>query len=171
MSVRRTLAAALAAGVLLSGCSDDPEPTFEPPASPSPSESESSSAQPEAQSPEEFIREWVKLQRDMQNTGDVDAYLRASKGCRSCSSTAQIVRDYYAAGGFVRTDGRSILDIDQIKAEETYDIKVRSAPTEYKESADAPLESFPGGVTTYRVTLRPHGQTWILTNEVEVSDS
>ena len=170
MSVRPTLAVLLAAGLLLAGCSDDPEPRFEPTDPPSPTESETSAA-PEAQTPEEFIREWVELQRDMQNTGEVDAYLEASHGCESCSSTARIVEDYYGAGGFVRTDGRSILDIQPIRPGETYDVKVRSAPTEYKKSAGGPLESFPGGVTTYRVTLKPKGDSWILTNEVEVSDS
>lgn len=56
MSVRRHAAALLAAALLLAGCSDDPEPRFEPTETPSPTES-SSAAEPEAQTPEEFIRE------------------------------------------------------------------------------------------------------------------
>lgn len=170
MSVRRTVVALVGAALLASGCSDDPESRFQPTDPPSPTES-TTTAQPEAQSPEEFIREWVELQRDMQNTGNVDEYLVASAGCESCLSTARLVEGYYAAGGFVRTQGRSILAIRPIKRGETYDVKVRSAPTEYRESADGPLQSFAGGVTTYRVTLRRQNNSWILTDEVEVSDS
>ena len=58
MSVRCTLAAALAAGLLLAGCTDEPEPEFTPTETPSPSASESETAEPEAQGPEEFIEEW-----------------------------------------------------------------------------------------------------------------
>jgi len=167
MSVRRTAAAVLAAGLLLAGCSDDPEPIFEPTETPSPTES-SPTAEPEAQSPEDFIREWLVLQRDMQNTGDVDAYLAASRGCSSCESAASIVTDYYAAGGYVRTKGRSLIALTPIDEGKTYDLKVRSAPTKYKESADAPVQGFPGGVSTYRVTLRQTDSGWILSDEVEV---
>jgi len=170
MSVRRTWAALATAALLLAGCSDDPEPRYEPTESPSPSESETS-AEPEAQTPEEFLAEWVVLQRNMQNSGDTEAFLAASKGCESCEETARLVERFYADGGFVKTDGRSILEITTLELNKTYDVRVRSAPTKYKEAANGPLQSFPGGVTTYRVTLRPNGQTWILTDELEVSDS
>ncbi len=83
MSVRRTLAAGLAAGLLLAGCTDEPEPEFTPTESPSPSPSasESETAEPEAQSPEEFIEEWFDLNLEMQNTGDTRPFLNASRGC------------------------------------------------------------------------------------------
>ncbi len=65
MGVRRTLAALVGAALLLAGCTDEPTPRFDPTPSPSPTESETT-AEPEAQSPEEFIREWVDLDREMQ---------------------------------------------------------------------------------------------------------
>ncbi len=170
MSVRRSAALVLAAAVLLAGCQDEPEPEFDPTPTESPSESESSEA-PEAQTAEEFIEKWVGLQRDMQNTGETASFLAASPGCRSCRETANLIEEYYANGGFVRTEGRAILDISQLKEDRVYDVRVRSAPTEYKRREGGPVETFPGGVTTYRVTLKKFDGEWRLTDEVEVSDS
>ena len=77
--VQRLLASLACCGLLaLAGCSDDsssagPDPSpsvssSEP--SPSPTETE------DAESPEEFVRRWVDVDREMQNSGDTDAYRR-----------------------------------------------------------------------------------------------
>ena len=166
MSVRRTVAALVGAAFLLAGCSGDPEPRFTPTASPSESET---TAEPQAQTPEEFIEEWVALQRDMQNTGDTEEFLAVSQGCESCEDAARLIDQFYAAGGFVETDGRTVLGIRTVQRNRVYEVRVRSAPTRYKETASSPLKSFPGGFTTYRVTLQQRGDQWILTDELEVS--
>lgn len=170
MSVRRTATALIVTVLLLAGCSGDPEPRFTPTESPSPSKSEAS-AEPEAQTPEEFLAAWMALQREMQNTGETEEFLAASKGCDSCEDTARLVEQFYAAGGFIKTDGRSILDIRTVQENRIYDVRVRSAPTKYRRDSSAPVRSFPGGVTTYRVTLRKQDLKWILIDELEVSDS
>ncbi len=106
MSVRRTVAALLGAALLLAGCSDDPEPRFQPTDSPSPTESESS-AEPEAQTPEEFIREWFELNTEMQNTGETEAFLETSARLQSLQQTwLDEWSEFYADGGFIRIDGR-----------------------------------------------------------------
>ena len=172
MSVRRSAALALVAVLVLAGCQDEPEPQFEPTPSDSSSPTDpETSEEPEAQSAEEFILHWMGLQRDMQNTGQTAEFLAASRGCRSCAATARLVEDYYASGGFVRTDGRAILDIQEVTDDRVYDVRVRSAPTKYRERRGGPLQEFPGGITTYRITVQQASGAWVLTDEVEVSDS
>jgi hypothetical protein len=167
MSVRRTLAAALAAGVLLAGCSDDPEPTFEPPASPSPSESETSSAEPEAQSPEEFIREWFELNTEMQNSGETDEFLRVSRGCRPCSGLAKRVKRIYGDGGFIEIASQDVVEMDLGSRSSTikqFDVVVQTAPTRYRESEGADLANYDGGRATYQLTIIREGDTWRMDN-------
>ena len=67
MSVRRSAALALIAALVLAGCQDEPEPRFEPTPSHSSSPTDPETDEPEAQTAQRFIREWVALQRDMQN--------------------------------------------------------------------------------------------------------
>jgi hypothetical protein len=166
MSVRRTLAATLVAGVLLAGCSDDPEPTFEPPASPSPSESESSSAKPEAQSPEEFIREWFALNTEMQNSGETEAFLAVSLQCDPCSKLAKQVEEIYGAGGSIRLRGQSVERVRRIGSGE-FSVVVNAAPTVYTESESAPETRLPGGPNEYRMFLRKRDGAWMISDYLD----
>jgi hypothetical protein len=168
MSVRRTLAATLAAGVLLAGCSDDPEPTFEPPASPSPSESESSSAEPEAQSPEEFIREWVMLDNAMTVSGETEEFRAASKGCDACESYADQVEGIYEEGGFIRTRGRTVVDVRPAQGRNAYELEIESAPTKYREMEGGPLRKLEGGAATFRLVLGKRNDQWVVIDEVQL---
>lgn len=167
MSVRRTVAALVGAALLLAGCSGDPEPRFEPPDSPSPSESETS-AEPEAQTPEEFIREWFRVGTEMQNTGDTAAFRSLSKDCKPCASFADDVEDVYRAGGYISIESERLLDVKQL-ASGDYVVKVRSSPTEFRESSDAQVDSFPGGVNTYQVALTERDGSWLLADYLDRS--
>ncbi|GAA1476883.1 hypothetical protein GCM10009623_13290 [Nocardioides aestuarii] len=167
MSVRRTAAAVLAAGLLLAGCSDDPEPQFEPTESPAPTES-SSSAAPEAQSPEEFIREWVALDNEMTKSGDTAAFRAASVGCDPCNSYADRIEDIYASGGFVNTDGRQVMSVKKAELRGAYELKVDSSPTKYRERAGGKIKSLPGGDLTFRLVLRKRQGDWIVADEVQL---
>ncbi|MDR7252254.1 hypothetical protein J2X46_001230 [Nocardioides sp. BE266] len=158
MHVRRALALAVAVPLLLAGCTDEAEPTPKMPdptsssSSPSPSELET----PEAESAEDFVRRWVDVDRDMQNSGDVGAYTSISSKCRTCMSVAERVEGIFGAGGFVKTNGLTILRIvDQSGAEgrKVFDVRVRSSPTVFKESANAKEQRLPGGTVTYRMRL------------------
>ncbi len=159
MHVRRSLALALAVPLLLAGCSDDAEPTPKMPepstsSSPTPTESET----PEAESPEDFVRRWVDLDRAMQNSGDTADYLAVSSKCKSCVAVAKRIQGIFEAGGFVQTDGLEILNvIDQSGAtgRKVLDVRVRSSPTVLRESAGAREQRLPGGTVTYRMRLSP----------------
>jgi hypothetical protein len=172
MSVRRTLAAALAAGVLLAGCSDDPEPTFEPPASPSPSESESSSAEPEAQSPEEFVREWFELNFQMQNSGDTQAFRAASKDCATCNDIAERVDDIYKAGGTIRLASQEVLRIElgaRSRTVKQYEVAVLTSSTVYREAAGSKSKRLEGGRSSYTVTVAVDGSEQWRMESVQVT--
>lgn len=159
MSVRRTLAAALAAGLLLTGCTDEPEPEFTPTETPSPSVTESETAAPEAQSPEEFIQEWFDLNTEMQNTGETDVFLSSSPGCKPCARLADQVEEFYDAGGFIRVKRQTVGNVDELGGG-TFMVTVDAAPTTYKESSSAQPTRLGGGPNEYRIVLRKRGSEW-----------
>ena len=172
MSVRRALAVAAALPLLLAGCSEgEAEPKM-----PDPSPSSSSStptAEPtvEQESPEEFVRRWVRADREMQNSGEVDDYLALSKRCKPCKSVAERVQAIFEAGGYVKTDGlviRRITDNSGGDGPKVLDVSVRSSPTVLKESADAEPQTLPGGDVVYRMRLSPQAP-WELLNLTQLA--
>lgn len=158
MLVRSALALALAVPLLLAGCTDEPEPKMPDPtpssSAPSPSPSESETA--EVESAEEFIRRWVAVNTEMQNSGSVDEYASLSSKCNACIETAERVRKIYANGGFVRTEGwmlQKVTDRSGPRGGPILDLRIDSAPTTLKESSDAAEDSYPGGNIVMRARL------------------
>lgn len=167
MSVRRTVAALVGAVLLLAGCAGDPEPRFTPTQSPSPTESETS-AEPEAQTPEEFIREWFRVGTAMQNTGDTATFRSMSDDCEPCETFADDIEAVYDAGGYISIESERVLDVKQMESGD-YVVNVRSTPTKFRESSDAQVDSFPGGVNTYQVTLTGRNGSWLLADYLDRS--
>jgi hypothetical protein len=79
----------------------------------------------------------------------------------------------YAGGGYVRTKGWSARSIEVSEpgtdgsVELTFE--VRSAPTKFKESADAAVQRLPGGRFRELMTLAPRGDSWVVTNLEQVA--
>jgi hypothetical protein len=170
MSVRRTAAALLTAGLLLTGCSDDPEPRFEPTETPSPTES-SATAEPQAQSPEEFIREWFALNTEMQNTGETEAFLSLSRNCQACEDLAERVDSIYSAGGFIRLKRQEVMSIkagSRSTMIKQFDVTVRVTPTQYRESERGPVEEFSGGTARTRITVVRNQGQWFMESLVQL---
>src|SRR5688500_14938940 len=113
MSVRRTAAALLGIALLLTGCTDDAEPRFEPIPSASPSESETS-AEPEAQTPEEFIREWFAAALEMQNSGRTEPVAELSRDCQPCRDLIGTVESIYESGGSIRIDSVEVTRVEAV---------------------------------------------------------
>jgi len=94
-AVQRFLVTLAVPLVLLVSCSDDPEPILAPspgstptPTTESAEPSPTESAEPE--SPEEFIRRWVELSTELQNTGDAEEFVSVSDDdCRPCRDFAE----------------------------------------------------------------------------------
>ena len=103
----RALAALAFVGVLVAGCTDDPEPKIADPtpsssssvATPSPTVSEA--ADPE-QAYREFIDTYVAAISDSLSTGDPSAWLAMSdRECKNCRGVAKSLRQAFAGGGSI----------------------------------------------------------------------
>jgi hypothetical protein len=162
MHVRRALALTLAVPLLLAGCSDDPEPTPKLPdptsSTPTPTETET----PEAESAEDFIRRWVEEDRRMFETGDTEAFLAMGPDCDDCKNIAATADRIYDAGGEVRWDGWTILELARKgkPSSHTYRFVVESAPTRYRESPSGPWKRLDGGRVVQLIVLEPVETSW-----------
>ncbi len=166
--MKRFLAALTCCGLLaLSSCSDDSSSSADPP-SPTPTSTSSEPSPTQAvETPEEFVRRWVEVDREMQNSGDTAEYRRLTEGCTACEGVADQVDDIYAAGGYVKTDGLLIKRIRAGQPDSNGEVEVRlavtSTPTEYVEEAGGPKQSLPGGRVTYLVTLHTNEDSYVIT--------
>jgi hypothetical protein len=162
------LLVALSCALLLPACSTSSSTTGSPPPVPATSSSEpSTTPTPERETPEEFVRRWVEVDREMQNTGDTAEYRRMTRRCPPCDGVADQVEGIYAAGGYLKTDGLKIRTLRTGSPDANNEVEVRlearSTPTEYVEKAGGPLKAFPGGLVTYLVTLQPSQASWTIT--------
>jgi hypothetical protein len=162
--VRRWVAVAVVLPVLAAGCSDDPEPRFEP--SPSPTESTSSAA-PEPKAWEvkseagayAFVRHWVATLNDAGRTGDTDELSALSaKPCGTCRNIIGYIDDVYGEGGEVRSDGWRIVNLGELP--ENFDGKRASVPARIRESRQVVLRRNPNK----RVVVEP--STFTMTFDV-----
>lgn len=156
MPVRRSLAGALTAPLLILSACGGSSSVADPPVSPS---APSPSADPPRhETPEAFIRRWANAEQAMQNTGRTQRYLTLSRGCRACHVLARTVARYYARGGFVHWEGwdiRSIRHYPSAADSLSFQVRSDSAPTVYRTSGGSPEQHLPGGDITYILTLKP----------------
>jgi hypothetical protein len=112
---------------------------------------------PRTESVEHFIRRWAAAEERMLNSGRTAAYLALSESCAECRALAQTVHGFYAAGGYVHTDGWRI---DSVKgppsAEDVglYAVHVHTAPESIKEASARAVEHIPGRSVTYLLGVR-----------------
>jgi len=127
----------------------------------SPSAGETEAADDET--PEEFVRRWVEVDREMQNTGDTQEFRSISRNCVPCKGLADQVDRIYAAGGYVRTDGFTIRRL-VVGPTQGYQIEVRiwvdSAPTELVEVDGGEIQHLEGGKRIYIITVRKLKKHW-----------
>ena len=166
MHVRRVLALALAVPVLLAGCSDDPVPTPKIPdatsSSPTPTPTESET--PQAESPEDFIRRWVKAGDEMQVTGETAEYDAITPKCKPCQAFVDNVAAVYEGGGSADFAGSRIVNIKRVgDPPPTYDLTKVLPKTVIKRPGAEP-QTLPGGRTTIRVTLGKVDEEWVVTH-------
>lgn len=167
----RALTLAALTITLLSGCGGH-EPTPQVQAAPSATPTSSLTAKPETA--EEFIHRWNDEQGRMQD-GDTSAYRALVPDCAPCMQAADLVDSIYAAGGTVRTGGRTIQSITKRGSgedqEHVFRVVVESSPTILRESADAPPRRLLGGRSIYDVTLTSSDSGWTLEGYTKVITS
>ena len=120
--VRRWVAIAVVVPLLVSGCSDDPEPTFEEPTeTPSPTETTSEPSEPEAWEVRskagayEFVEHWVQtlnLSGAAGNTDELAALSRSS--CGTCANLIEYIDEVYGEGGSIRGRGWDVVQMGEI---------------------------------------------------------
>lgn len=152
---------------------DGPEPSPSPSASAtSPSTSDTGSPAPVAETPEEFIRRWIDVQTEMQNTGDTAEFRKLSKGCKPCSESADRIDQIYEAGGHVTTDGwtpTSFTNVGSVGRRVVARVEIENAPTELIESAGAEVQTLRAGQGVIEFTLRESVPSFVVVSLIEVS--
>ncbi|MBD3915354.1 hypothetical protein [Nocardioides hwasunensis] len=125
---------------------------------------ETETPEPEAESPEDFIRRWQAAADSMVVTGDASTFLAISKGCQACRTYAQQVLDVYADGGAVDFEGSEVLDMVRDSAEPpTYVVDVRAARLRIVTPGE-PDQTFPAATQRYRMILRAKAGSFIMRN-------
>ncbi|WP_210649199.1 hypothetical protein [Nocardioides sp. SYSU D00065] len=166
MHVRRALAVTLVAPLLLAGCTDEAEPTpkMPDPTTSSPASTPTETETAEQESPEEFIRRWVKAGDEMQVTGATEEYDRMAPRCEPCQAFVDNVRKVYADGGSAEFAGSRVVSmVRRGSSPPTYDV-TKVLPETIIKSGDGRTETLPGGRTTIRVTLGLTKGVWTVTH-------
>jgi hypothetical protein len=170
MGVRRTLAAALAAPLLLlAACGGTDTSTADPPISPDATTS-SPTGQPHRESPEHFIRRWARADTRIQVTGDTSKFREMSKGCEGCTRLADLVDRIYHRGGYVHTKGWRVRKITQTTAN-IFDLYVFSRPTTYTDSDNGPVHHLPSGPAHFQLRLTRQPGNWNVSALVQMASS
>jgi hypothetical protein len=176
--VRRWVAVAVVLPVLAAGCSDDPEPRFEP--SPSPTESTSSAAaKPKAWEVQSqagavaFAKHWIDVFNEAGQSGDTSDLKRLSAPeCKACSNFVNMIEDLYATGGRLETRGWAVqaavpaegLSVDRPRVS----MRVKQAPQKVHDGESGSVESFPGGYATFSARLTWMADSWSMSELVIV---
>jgi len=159
--------------VLLSGCGGGTDIAAPPSSAPAPvSTSPSPSASPSAvrESAKDFIRRWEAAGDAMQRDGDTAAFTAMSGGCKGCDAIARQVAQVYANGGVIKFAGTRIGWIHK-RSDYIYEVREIAGSTRLKESASATWKTLKGGSLTALVTLRPVGQSWLVTDYGQLAGS
>jgi hypothetical protein len=168
MVVRRILAGALLAPLLLlSACGGDDTSVADPPVSPT-SPSTSTADPPHRESAKAFIRRWAAEDTRIQQTGNTTRFRSMSRGCSGCSKLADLVDRIYKAGGFIRTKGWRVRKIIP-SGPRSYDLAVFSTTTTYRESSQGPVQTLPSGPATFQLHLAKAASSWRVTSLVQVA--
>jgi hypothetical protein len=167
MGVRRILAGALTAPLLLlSACSGD-DSVADPPVSSAPTSS-ATTQPPKRESAEHFIRRFYAAERQMENSGVTSQYERMVGSCRPCTALVKQVKDIYGAGGFIRWGGLTIDSISGTKAH-SYTVSFTAKPTHFQETETGEIKSLPGGKSTDLLTLARSSDRWIVVARARTS--
>lgn len=161
MPAGRTGAAALVIGLLVSGCSQDPQPRIET----APSTPATSSTPPpivaEPETPAAFIQRWFDVGVAMQATGDLRPFEALNRSCDPCDDLVETVRNYYTRGGFIRPSPVQVVAVSgSASTENEFKVRTTSGTTIVKESQQGETKKLKGGPETYTVRLSRAGDTW-----------
>lgn len=140
------------AGLALTGCGDDPiEPRPYDPSeqtsntsSASATASPTESATPEPRTPEDTIREFVRVKLEMERSGDATDFLAMSYKCEYCRKYGDLVEGIYKRGGVMHSAGWKIRSIKpralRLKDRKSFDVIFDDGATSYRWEKGAPIK-------------------------------
>ena len=177
--VRRWAATLVVVPLLVAGCSDDPEPKFEPASSPSPTESNSAAAEPKAWEVRSeagavaFAKHWIDVFNEAGQSGHTSDLERLSAPqCKSCSNYVDMIDNLYAGGGRLETRGWTVVAAvpsDGVPVQRSrISMRVRQAPQKLHDGSSGKVESFPGGSATFSAQLVWLSRGWSMSELVIV---
>lgn len=168
-SARRLEVFALGAVLALASCSNV-APSAGPPPIAKSDEASSAVSRPTTpnESGEEFVMRWIRVSDKMQNTGRVGEYLSMSRQCNQCMQFYRTVKRIRRNGGTIKTDGLTVLAIRR-DGPTAWMVKVRSAPTTFKESKTSDWTVLDGGVREQRYELTRTTSGWQMTDYFDTS--
>lgn len=172
--VKVGIAAAVAALLLgaLGACGDDPKPKIaHPSASPTVSAPSSPTPTQAAETPEAFIRRYIKVADKAQVTGDFSAYkLLSDPDCVSCNQYVEGIGQIYKHGGIVKFAGERVIWIHRVR-KNFYKVRTSSPQTRYRERKAGPWKTLAGGEVTEQYSLAKHGNSWVVLDTAQVAGS
>lgn len=173
--MRRLVGPVLLVGLLVSGCSGDPEPRFEEPAESTPASGTSSATSTPTDEPEPwqerskagavaFAKHWVAVFNEAQQTGDTSALRRLGRSsCMTCRRVAQRIEAVLDAGGFFRGPGWRVLDAqaNDIKDGQTsVALDIERRRQRVRESSADPVVIYPRSEAVYRADVEWIEDAW-----------
>src|SRR3954452_11934703 len=167
MGVRRILAGALTAPLLVLSACGGGDSVADPPVSSAPT-SGPTTQPPKRESAEHFIRRFYAAEQQMENSGLTAQYERMVGPCRPCSALVKQVKDIYGAGGFIHWGG---LTIDSISGtqDRSYTISFTAKPTRFQETDTGDIKTLPGGKSTDLLTLKRSSDRWAVVARARTS--
>lgn len=175
----RAVALAVSGVLVLAGCNggeteDEPhdpwtvEVSSQSPTATSPSATETTGPAPSEETAKQFIRRWLRTSARMQNTGEVDDYQAlTTDDCDACQRLVDRVTKYYAAGGWIETEGLQALSISHDGGMQ-WTVEVRGTDSRYLEREGDDVQVLPGGEATLVVYLaRRDDGAWALRDSLQ----
>ena len=150
--------------LILTGCSGDPEPRFEPPPSTTPTTSEPTE-EPEPESYEvrskegavAFARHWVDVFNAAVSGDTAELVESSDPHCATCNGFLDRIRSVYDAGGSYQAFDWRVL-VTSITPRQSLErpelvVRILRGAERYRESSKAEVELSPASRSTYRVEL------------------
>jgi hypothetical protein len=171
--VRRCVVATVVLPLMAAGCSDDPQPKFEPSPSDSPSQSTSDPAEPKAWEVKSekgavaFAEHWIDVFNAAKETGETAPLADlSSDSCKSCSNFVEFLNELYGSGGRFESNGWEVLQVANATALERSEthvsMRIKQSPEEVHRAKPPRVERFPGGRVTYTASLTWCEGRWLM---------
>jgi hypothetical protein len=160
--MRLLIALSCLASLGLSSCSNATSSTADPPPTP-PTVSQGTdepSPSPTPETPEEFVRRWVAVANQLGRDGEPGPLLAASHQCDDCSAIARGVAQIYDAGGWIHGGDWQLvgeITVDRHGPRFVCGFELEIEPGMYRASADASVQTTPGGSARIRATMSKVG--------------